>query len=91
MPPQAGPQEIFQQNCKLCHGEDGRGKTKQGIKYKSPDFTSPRWQKHTTDDEIRSAIEDGVPKTKMKGFKDKLTSEQIEALARYVRAFGKSK
>jgi cytochrome c6 len=87
--PQAGAQEIFQQRCKLCHGEDGKGQTKKGRLVKAPNFTGPRWQKHTTDDEIREAITNGVPKTKMKGFKDKLTPDQIEALANYVRGFGK--
>jgi mono/diheme cytochrome c family protein len=89
--PGAGTQEIFEQRCKLCHGVDGRGKTKKGIESKAPDFTRPRWQKHTTDDEIREAITNGVPKSKMKGFKDKLTTDQIDALGKYVRAFGDKK
>jgi mono/diheme cytochrome c family protein len=89
--PGAGVQEIFEQRCKLCHGADGRGKTKKGIESKAPNFAGPRWQKHTTDDEIREAITNGVPKTKMKAFKDKLTPGQIEALAKYVRAFGEKK
>jgi mono/diheme cytochrome c family protein len=86
--PQADAEEIFQKRCVLCHGADGRGKTKKGREYKTPNFTSARYQEHTRDDEIREAITNGVPKTKMKGFKDKLTPEQIEALFRYVRSLG---
>ena len=85
------PKTLFDQKCKFCHGEDGKGQTKKGKLVKAADFTGPRWQKLTTDDEIRKAITNGVPKTKMKAFKDKLTPEQIEALVKYVRAFGKSK
>jgi mono/diheme cytochrome c family protein len=86
--PTSEAQEIFQQRCKLCHGEDGRGKTRKGKEYKVPNFTSKKFQKRETDDEIKDAIANGIPKTKMKGFKDKLTPEQIDALVKYVRAFG---
>jgi mono/diheme cytochrome c family protein len=89
--PGAGAQEIFEQRCKLCHGADGRGKTKKGKEYKTPDFTSKKFQKRETDEEIRDAITNGVPKTKMKPFKEKLTPGQIDALVKYVRAFGEKK
>ena len=84
----AGAQEIFEQKCKFCHGEDGRGKTKKGKQYKVPDFTSKKFQKNESDEEIKDAITNGVPKSKMKAFKDKLTPDQIDALAKYVRALG---
>src|ERR1700737_2742027 len=76
--PQPDVAELFQKPCSLCHGAGGRGKTKKGREYKTPNFTSARYQKHTRDDEIREAIANGVRKTKMKGFKDKLTPEKRE-------------
>jgi len=79
--------EIFDRKCDFCHGEDGRGQTKKGKKLKAPDFTSPKFQKETTDKEILSAIEDGVLKKKMPAFKTKLTADQIQLLAAYVRGF----
>ncbi len=83
-------QDIFEKRCIFCHGQDGRGQTKKGKQVKAPDFTSPKWNKETTDEEIKDAITNGVPKTKMLAFKSKLTPEQIDALAIYVRSFGKA-
>jgi mono/diheme cytochrome c family protein len=83
-------QDIFEKRCIFCHGQDGRGQTKKGKQVKAPDFTSPKWNKETTDEEIKDAITNGVPKTKMLAFKNKLTPEQIDALAKYVRSFGKA-
>jgi mono/diheme cytochrome c family protein len=81
--------EIFEKHCTLCHGADGRSQTKKGKQYKAPDFTTAKWQRTTTDDEIADAITNGVPKTKMKGFREKLSPEQIRTLIPYLRAFGK--
>jgi len=93
--PQAAAQDVaqdtFEKRCIFCHGQDGKGLTKKGKEYKAPDFTSAKWNKETTDDEIRDAIANGVPKTKMPGFKAKLTPEQMEALAQYVRGFAEVK
>ena len=89
--PQTGADDTFAKRCVFCHGEDGRGKTKKGKQYKAPNFTSDRWQKHTTDDEIVEAITNGVRKTKMPAFKDKLSADEIKAMVPFVRAFGAKK
>ncbi|HZR08418.1 MAG TPA: cytochrome c [Myxococcales bacterium] len=82
------PQQIWEERCIACHGEDGKAQTKKGRELKAKDFTRPRWQKHTTDEEIVSAITNGIPKKKMPAFKDKLSAEEIQALVPYLRAFG---
>lgn len=82
-------QEIFEQRCVACHGEDGKGQTKKGRELKAKDFTRSRWQKHTSDREIVSVITNGIPKKKMPAFKDKLSAEEIGSLVPYLRAFGK--
>jgi mono/diheme cytochrome c family protein len=81
--------EVYEKRCTLCHGADGRSQTKKGRQYKAPDFTSAKWQRTTTDDEIADAITNGVPKTKMAAFREKLSADQIRALIPYLRAFGK--
>jgi len=97
-PPAAGatgapdPKELFAKSkCISCHGEDGRGDTDKGRKLKAPDFTSAKWSEETTDKEIRDTIRKGVKNKKgkvlMPAFKTKLTPEQIEELAAYVRGF----
>ena len=81
-------QQIWEERCIACHGMDGTAQTKKGRELKAKDFTRPKWQKHTTDDEIVSAITDGIPKKKMPSFKGKLSPEEIRALVPYLRAFG---
>jgi len=82
-------QQIYQERCVACHGEDGKGKPKKGRELKAKDFTRARWQKHTSDEEIVETITNGIRKKKMPAFKDKLTPEQIRALVPWLRSFGK--
>ena len=84
-------QEIWDKRCTFCHGADGQSKTKKGRQYKAPNFTRARWQKHTTDDEIVEAITDGVKKTKMPSFKEKLSAEEIRSMVPFLRGFAKTK
>ena len=75
--------------CAKCHGADGKGVAKykkQGQK----DFTDPDWQKSRTDAQLTEAINNGKGDF-MPAWKGKLSTEEIKALAAYVRAFGKKK
>lgn len=83
-----GAKEIWGKRCVFCHGVDGKSQTKKGRQYKAPNFTTPKWQRSTDDSEIVDAVTNGVPKTKMPPFKDKLSPEEIKSLVPYVRAFG---
>ena len=88
------PKDLFARSkCVTCHGEGGRGDTDKGRKLKAPDFTSAKWSEETTDKEIRDTIRKGVKNKKgkvlMPAYKTKLTPEQIEELATYVRGFAK--
>ena len=93
--PVAGPQaaaatqEVWDKRCVFCHGVDGQSQTKKGKQYKAPNFTKAKWQKHTTDEEIIEAITNGVPKTKMAAFKDKLSAEEIHSMVPFLRAFAR--
>jgi mono/diheme cytochrome c family protein len=51
-----------------------------------PDFTSPAWQQSQHELEITHRIQDGF-EPKMPAYRDKLTEQQILALAIYVRHF----
>lgn len=72
---------IFDGKCKSCHGADGKGDTTIGKKVNIPSLASTSMSKA----KIVSTIEDGVPDTKMKGYKDKLSKDEINALADYVK------
>jgi cytochrome c553 len=72
---------LFDGKCKSCHGADGKGDTTIGKKVNIPSLAGTKLGK----DKIISTIENGVADTKMKGYKDKLSKEEIEALAGYVK------
>ena len=80
--------DIWAAKCKLCHGEDGRARTKTGKKEKIPDFTSPKWQARHSDKFIKKTIQNGSEDNpKMKAFKDKLTEQEIDSLVLFIRSF----
>jgi mono/diheme cytochrome c family protein len=86
----ADAKESWNQNCKKCHGEDGKGKTTMGKKLAVKDYTDPKVQEKMKDEEMAKAIKEGVKKdgeTKMKPFGDALSDQEIKALVAYTREF----
>ncbi len=80
--------EVWKEKCKSCHGETGKGDTKQGKKEKVDDMTNAGWQTKWTDEKIKTVILDGSPDNKkMKPFKEKLSAEDIDALVKHIRTF----
>ena len=76
---------LFAENCATCHGHNGRARTFHGWLLGAQNFTNHHWQTNTSDIEIIHAIKTG-PKL-MPAFQKKLSTEEIEALAAYVRTF----
>jgi cytochrome c553 len=90
----ADAKETYDKQCAKCHGEDGKGKTKMGEKLGVKDYTDPKVQDQLKDDEMAKAIKEGVKekdsdKTKMKGFADSLSDDDIKGLVAYIRKFKK--
>ena len=75
---------IFKEHCTTCHGDDGKGNSSIG----TPDFTSAKIQASLTDQEIITTITDGRKGTIMPAWKGTLSSEEIAAVASYVRSLG---
>lgn len=75
---------VWKKKCAMCHGEDGKAQTKMGAKYKVPDISTPEWQAKFSDAQIRDVILNGG-KTKMPAFKEKLSTEEIDAMVKKVR------
>ena len=78
--------DLFKSKCAMCHGPDGAGKTMMGEKLKIPDLRSPDVQKKS-DDELKAVIAKG--KDKMPAYGTKLSKEQIDKLADYIRDLAK--
>jgi cbb3-type cytochrome c oxidase subunit III len=76
---------LFQENCIVCHGKNGRAHTFHGRLVGAQNLTDPKWQSETTDAQIINAINTGP--SVMPAFGKKLSESEIEALAAYVRSF----
>jgi cbb3-type cytochrome c oxidase subunit III len=74
---------LFDSKCAKCHGKDGRAKSLHAKHEHARDLTAAEWQSEASDERIFNSITNG--KGKMPAFKKKLTDEQIDALAAYVR------
>lgn len=77
---------LYATNCLSCHGVDGTGNALRVAFPTIPDLTNSAWQKTQSEELFVSRIHDGKDPT-MPAFKDKLSAEQIHALAIYARAF----
>ena len=71
---------LYEGKCAMCHGKDGVAKA---VAKGSSNFTDAKWQAATKVEAIETVITDG--KGKMKGYKDKMSAEEIKAVAAYVK------
>jgi mono/diheme cytochrome c family protein len=79
-------QALFKAKCAMCHGTDATGNTAMGKKFNIPDLRAPEIQRKTKA-ELVNAIARG--KNKMPAFEGKLTSDEVNELATYVRQLKK--
>jgi mono/diheme cytochrome c family protein len=78
--------EIYHARCEKCHGPEGHApQAGEGLSFADGEWTHPSDLKS-----IVEVITNGVPETGMNPFKGKLTPEEIEALAKYVRSLDKT-
>ena len=76
--------KLYDSKCAMCHGTDGVAK-KMGAGSKN--FSDPAWKKTATVEGIVKDTADG--KGKMKGMADKLSPDQMTAIANYVLTMAK--
>jgi cytochrome c6 len=75
---------LYDAKCAMCHGKDGVAKP---MAKGSADLNDPKYQEGTTAEALATVIRDG--KGKMPGYKDKLSDEEIKAVADYVKTLKK--
>jgi ubiquinol-cytochrome c reductase cytochrome b subunit len=78
---------LYRQYCLACHGTEGRGGEMKGAMPGLPDFTNRGWQESVNAPRLTASILDGRG-TLMPPFRGRLSDEQCQDLAGYVRAFG---
>jgi mono/diheme cytochrome c family protein len=81
-------QAAFQKNCRFCHGTDAKGNGPMAPEGTHPsNLTDDKWDRGSTDGEIFMVIRDGAgPKFDMKGFKSKMSENDIWNIVNYLRS-----
>jgi len=79
-------QALYREHCKECHGAAGRP-TKQALgKYKDIKALDAAFLAARSDDSVVAVLKHGVKDGKeMKSFKEKLTPDEMLAVAKYIR------
>jgi cytochrome c6 len=77
---------IYEKNCLLCHGPQGRGDGPMGKSLSPPatDLARPE-SRHKSDAELLTAIREGHPDTAMTAWKESLSEREFEDVLAYVR------
>ncbi len=82
-------QQLFNNNCAVCHGTEGHGNTPMGKAISNlPDLASPSTDQ-LSDEEIFDIITNG--KGVMPAFQQKLSDADRKALIKYVRSLSEKK
>jgi len=81
-------QASFQKYCRFCHGADAKGNGPMAPKDTHPsDLTDAKWDRGSTDGELFMVIKEGAgPKFDMKGFKSKMTDQEIWNIVNYLHS-----
>jgi mono/diheme cytochrome c family protein len=81
----------FAKYCKFCHNADAKGNGPMAPKdTHPPDLTDATWDRGSTDGELFRVIKEGAgPKFDMKGFKSKMTDQEIWNVVNYLHSLAK--
>jgi len=75
--------KLFKLRCAKCHGAEGGGDSPYGQIIGATNLRDPHWQEKVDDDRVTNSIKHG--RGQMPAFDKKLTDEQIDSLALFVR------
>ena len=73
---------VYMKKCKACHGDDGKGDTIFGSKINVASLSRTR----LSFSKVRQITAKGVSGTKMKGYEGKLSDEELDNVAAFVKS-----
>ncbi len=87
---------LYKRHCAICHGDDGKGQTKGGIKAGVKDYTDLKVAEKLKDTKkmamtVLQGLEDKEGKLKMAPFNRKLKPLEAVGLIKYLEHFSKKK
>lgn len=84
-------QQNWDEQCAQCHGADGSGKTKTGVKRHIKDYTDPKIQELFSDSGLLKnlllGIRDEGNADRMPAYKEKMTVAEAKELIALIRSF----
>ena len=86
-PANSAAANTYKTNCVSCHGQDGRGSA-VGKSLHAADFHSAQVQKQS-DAQLAGVVAEG--RGNMPAFGTRLSTDQIDALVKYIRSLAKAK
>jgi len=80
--------KIFEENCRVCHGDRGNGATWTNSVLNPPprNFTSPQARRMLTRKRMLASVQYGRKGTAMQPFGGRLSETEIQAVVDYIRA-----
>ncbi len=79
--------EIYEEHCRVCHGDRGNGATWTNSVLNPPprNFTSPQARRILTRKRMLASVSFGRKETAMMSFSNRLSEEDIESVVDYIR------
>jgi len=85
-------QQVYQKQCRMCHGAAGAAETPMAKKMSASDLTDATWTYGSSDGEIFAIIQDGAGAgSKMTAFKGKVSDQDTWHLVNYIRSLAAAK
>jgi mono/diheme cytochrome c family protein len=86
----AAGKALYTRNCRFCHGDDAKGNGQMAPKDTHPsDLTDAKWDRGDSDGEIFVVLRDGAgPDFKMKGYKGRMSDNDMWNVINYLRSVG---
>jgi mono/diheme cytochrome c family protein len=82
----ATPKELYLNNCSMCHGIDGKAETPIAKKLRIKNLTESKFSITEIENRIIAGVNDAKGVSRMPSFEQKISKEEIAALASFVKS-----